>query len=178
MTRYEELCQAYFAGEPHRIAIDAIFREIPLRMKQALAAHLEVPSTFNSIFPMEVGDGTVTAYVDIYKRFFDQDGIRRVALCEPDYYLQSDIDGILHFTLGVYVEQIGKKPGMVYIEFSIESVDEKKVELLLAGTNQKLSIALDNPSGYADAAALTATTLRELLENPRPITSLRGPLGY
>ena len=178
MTRYEELCQAYYAGESHRIAIDAIFRELPPRMKEALIAHLKVPPTFYSIFPMQVGDGTVVGYVDIYKRVTDEKGIRRTVCCEPDNYLQRDSDGILHFTIGIYVEQVGKTPGMAYIEFTIESVDEKKAELLLVGTNQKLSVALDNPSGYADAAVVVATTLREHLKNPPPTTSLRGPLGY
>jgi len=56
MTRYEELCEAYFTREPYQLAIDAIFRELPEKMRQALSDHLEVP-TSRPVIPSLTAEG-------------------------------------------------------------------------------------------------------------------------
>lgn len=161
MTRYEELCQAHFALEPRLVAIDAIFRELPRKMRQALRDHLEVPAT---------------SYVELYRPKFDQNGNRTWELCPLDEYLQVDSEGICHFTIGICIGVTSSS--MMYLEFTIESVDEQSAELQFAKTGHKLPIDLRNPAGYPDAAALATTYVLECLRDPPAARGLRGPIGF
>jgi hypothetical protein len=56
MTRYEDLCEVYFAREPYQLAIDAIFREIPEKLRQALSDHLQVPASAPILPSLTAGD--------------------------------------------------------------------------------------------------------------------------
>jgi hypothetical protein len=178
MTRYEELCQAHFAWEPRQVAIDAIFRELPRKMRQALSDHLEVP-TKPAPMPSLMA-GHATSYVELYRPRFNENGQRTWELCPPDEYLQVDSKGICHFTIGICLEP---KPeamiaSMMYLEFTIESVDEQSAELQFVKTGHKLSIDLRNPAGYPDAAALVTTYVFEGLRDPPGARGLRGPIGF
>jgi len=52
---------------------------------------------------------------------------------------------------------------MIFLEFTIESVDEQSAELqLVKGISQKIPVDLLSPDGYANAAALVTTYLLEL----------------
>jgi hypothetical protein len=175
MTKYEELCQTYFAWEPRQVAIDAIFREIPQKMKQALSDHLAVPST-----PASMTAGHATSYVELYRPRVVESGQRSWELCPPDAYLQVDSKGICHFTIGICLEQ---RPAtmaysLIYLEFTIESVDEQSAELQFAKTGHTIPIDLRNPAGYLDAAALVTTYVLESLRDPPGSRGLRGPIGF
>jgi hypothetical protein len=150
MTRYEELCEAYFAWAPRQLAIDAIYRELPQKLKQALSDHLEVPVT-PARMPSQMA-GRATAYVELYRQGFDQNGNKTWEVCPTGEYLQVDSDGICHFTIGICVESpkpdVISLPTMHYLEFTIESVDEQSAELQFTKTGHKIPIDLRTPAGY------------------------------
>ena len=180
MTGYEDLCGAYFAREPHQLAIETIFRELPQKMRQALSDHLAVPAT-PLILPSLTAAGRATSYVELCRYWLDQNGQRTWEICPPDDYLLIDSDGICHFTIGVSLEQ---QPGaiaaasMIFLEFTIESVDEQSADLRLIKPSHQILIDLRNPDGYDDAATLVTTYLLEALRDRSPARGLRGPLGY
>jgi hypothetical protein len=183
MTRYGELCEAYFAREPYQLAIDTIFRELPEKMRRALSDHLQAPETPPVIPSLTTGD-RVTSYVDLCRHWFDENGQKTWELCPADQYLRVDPDGICHFTIGISLVRQPNAiaaPSMIFLEFTVESVDEKSAELqlqLAKGSSEKILIDLCNPEGYVNAAALITTCLFELL---RDRSAARGPersIGY
>jgi hypothetical protein len=180
MTRYEELCEAHFAAEPRLLAIDAVFRELPLKMKQALTEHLEVP-TGAAEMPTALA-GRPTSYVEIYRQEFDQNDKKIWEPCSPNDYLQVDGEGICHFTIGICAELKSEHmlhASMMFLEFTIESVDEQSAELQFAKTGYKIPVDLCNPTGYADAAALVTTYLLERMKNPPAAArGLQGRIGF
>jgi hypothetical protein len=181
MTRYEELCEAYFTREPYQLAIDAIFRELPEKMRQALSDHLEVP-TSRPVIPSLTAEGRATMYVDLCRYWFDENGQKTWELCPMGQYLRVDPEGICHFTIGIsLVRQPGviAAPSMIFLEFTIESVDEQLAELqLVKGISQKIPIDFLSPDGYANAAALVVTYLLEALRDRSAARGLQSPIGY
>jgi hypothetical protein len=178
MTRYADLCGAYFAREPS--AIEAIFRELPQKMKQALSDNLTVPATPLTP-PSLTTAGRATSYVELCRYSLDQNGQRTWEICPPDDCLWVDRDGICHFTVGISLEQ---QPGavaaasMLFLEFTIESVDEQSAALRLIKPSHEILIDLRNPDGYDNAADLVTTYLLEALRDRSPARGLRGSLGY
>jgi hypothetical protein len=120
MTKYEELCEAHFAWEPHQIVIDAIFRDLPGKMRQALSDHLEVPAKPARMPSLMAGHAT--PYVELYRPRCDENGQKTWELCRPNEYLQVDGKGICHFTIGICLEAtVDAMPtSMMYVEFTIE----------------------------------------------------------
>jgi hypothetical protein len=176
MTRYEELCEAYVATAPRQLAIDAIFRELPQKVKQALSDHLEVPKT-----PARMASemaGRATPYVELYRKGFDQNGNKTWEVCPIGEYLQVDSDGICRFTIGICIESLTPgsifSPTMHFLEYTIESIDEQSAELQFAKTGHKIPIDLRTPAGYPDAAALMITYVLECLKD----TSASRPIGF
>jgi hypothetical protein len=179
MTGYEELCQAYFATEPRRLAIEVTVREMPRKVRQALTNYLEVPAE-HAVFPTIFAGGHPTPYVEIYRSRFDQNGERTWELCPQGENLQLDRDGIGHFTIGICLEKErgAVTASMIFLEFSIESIDEQSAELQLARTGDRIHIDLSNPTGYADAAASIMTLLLKRMKDPPATRGLRGPIGF
>jgi len=167
MTRYEELCQAYFAIEPRLVAIDAIFRELPSKMRQALSDDLQVPPSAAAM-PTQMAEGQPTPYVGLYVQKLDHSGQNKWKPCAADDALQVDDKGICHFTIGICLE---RTPGamlssMNFLEFTIESVDEEAAKLQFVKNGHKISINLRSPTGYAEAATQVTTYLLESLRDP------------
>jgi hypothetical protein len=159
MTRYDELCEAHRAWAPRQIAIDAIFRELPQKLKQALSDHLEVPAT-PAHLPSQMA-GHAVPYVELYRPRFDRNGTRTWEVCPDGEYLQVDVEGICHFVIGICVEPLTPDasfvPLMHYVDFTIESVNEESAELQFAKTGHKIPIDLRTPADYPDAAARVIT---------------------
>jgi hypothetical protein len=179
MTEYEELCQAYFAGEPHRVAVDAIVRGLPQMLRQALNDCLRVP-TGPAAFATIVA-GTPMPYVALYRARFDRNGTRQWEASPSGEELQFDADGIGHFTIGICVEQEhGAIPAsMICLEFTLETVEEQSAVFQLARTGKSITVNLANsPAGYAAAAKTIIEYLLDNLRNPEGPAGLRGPLGF
>jgi hypothetical protein len=180
MTRYEELCEAHRAWAPRQLAIDAIFRELPQKLKQALSDHLEVPAT-PARLPSQMA-GHAIAYVELY-RPCGPNGTRTWEVCSISDYLRVDSEGICHFTIGICVEPLTPDtsfvPVMHYVDFTIESVDEQLAELQFAKTGHKIPIDFRTPAGYPDAAARVITHLLEGLKDTSASRGIRrSPIGF
>jgi hypothetical protein len=181
MTRYEELLRAHRAWAPRQLAIDAIFRELPQKLKQALSGHLEVPAT-PARLPSQMA-GRAIPYIELYRPEFGPNGTRTREVCPIGEYVQVDSEGICHFTIGICVEPLTPDasfvPVMHYVEFTIESVDEQSAELQFAKTGHKIPIDLRTPAGYPDAAARVITHVLEAMKDTSASRGIgRSPIGF
>jgi hypothetical protein len=164
MTTYKELCEAFFNGEPRRLAIDRILRELPTKMKQAISDHLGAPS----------------GYVELYKQMSNEAGHPEWQRCEDDC-LQVDDDGIYNFSLGVRasVHSGSLNYAIMYFSFYVEEFDEHSIELQIKNLDGMISIAdVSDAASYANAAKLSIERVMDHLENPKPLRGTRTPMGF
>jgi hypothetical protein len=178
MTRYQDLCDAYFEWEPQQVEINRIFREVPPRMKQAILGHLQPPSV-TAEMPTHFLK-TPTGYADLYRKGFDQNGEKTWERCPDHECLTLRADGIRQFVIGVCMERTPESltSSMMYFTFSIESVDLQSVDLRVENLDSKILIDLRDPSGFAKAAAQTIDLLIDFLKSPSGSHGNRTPIGF
>lgn len=175
MTRYEELCDACMKREPQALAIDRIYRDLPLRLRQAISDYLGAPAG-SAMFP-EGAMKTPTAYVDFYRRGIDVvSGKQRTERCERDECLVLDSDKIPYFTLGIWVERAphSMQGWWLFLKISIESANEESADITIENQPGRITINLRDADGYA---AVAATIIDRLIECMKQAGEGRGPYG-
>lgn len=178
MTRYDDLCDAYFEWEPRAIVKDQIIRELPLKMREAIKDYLAAPEGA-APFPTMIYN-TPTLYVDFYRREFDHNGARKHERCGPDHCVQIERDGICHFTIGIWMAQSpAHLPGsMAYLTMRVEDVGTNRVDLTVENLSGLIAIELRDPASYASAAATIIDRLTASLRDQTTPTGRAAPIGF
>jgi hypothetical protein len=166
MSKYEGLCQAYAKTEPHRLNIDQMLRELPEKLRRAIAADLGAPEGPNK-FLTEMYNRPV-GYVFHAREEANAKGELAWQAIGDGRLLNKGPDGVLRFGIGVTLEKPGGSylPTMIYLRFSIEDISENAVKLLIANKDGMVTVDPSKADGFASAAQAINDWLTQALGDP------------
>jgi len=177
MTAYKKFCVAGFEMQDHAVAIDKIYRELPLRLRLAISNHFGFPVGEPNAIRLFTRRGI--RHVDVFQQTVNPDGSVHYEPCDDDHYLQTDGSGVPYFSIGIYIERSpGAIPGStIFATFQIENANEQSIELTIGRIDGQFSFA-PSLEGYAKAGADIVERLVVAMKDSPQSLSERQPIGF
>src|SRR3954470_7337868 len=152
MSRYADICAAYATIEPRMLAMDRTIRELPERMRVAIAKDLGVGDDIVMSF-----EKVPVRYVELFWHGADATGQAIWMKCDPGSELVTDALRIPHFTTGITI--MHPQPNTVveftriFLNLAIEEPTESSLKLRIEnGTGGLIPVDLTRADCYSDAA--------------------------
>ena len=176
MTKYEEILEAFRAGLPRKLALSKAVEELPLRIRNAVSAELDVPpgrAEFLSLM-----HGRDIPYVYLARPVHGEHNAKTWEPCLNDDVFFRDWDGILHFGLGLFLAASDLAPFMLHSAIAIEDITEDTFTLVIVNAPGAIAVKIGDPNSYAEAAKKIADWMLALQSDPRAALGEKALIGF